>query len=280
MKILSLNGGGTAGYATAAFLAYLEDSGGPLNKQFDLIAGVSVGSIIGAAAVEGIPMRDVMLKLEAEIPGIFYKHPWAFWKGITTSKYDVNNLYDACNRIFNGRALNPNNTKFMCHAVLTNPIKPKVWKSWEDNAEYKYICTASAAAPVYFQPFHGYVDGGLACNDPTTMALAEAVKLTGSLSDIKILNVRPHPIRGSAKTKNIRNALHWAIALPMLTIGTNELLSEYESHQLIGFNNHVVDLNVVSQVDTWSPDFAHTCRTLAAEAWYEHQPSIGERFHV
>jgi patatin-like phospholipase/acyl hydrolase len=51
MNILSLNGGGTSGLMTALILAKIENEYG--NKHiccelFDLITGVSTGSIIGA----------------------------------------------------------------------------------------------------------------------------------------------------------------------------------------------------------------------------------------
>lgn len=283
MKILSLSGGGTAGYGTALFLNKLEqEAGKPLAQIFDMVCGVSVGSIVGAAVALQVPMRELVDKLYVNTPKIFVRRPMQFWRGLTTPKYDIADLRDvAYSKLFESATMSSCVTKFMAHAVATNPIKPVFWKSWENQHELLAdICTRSAAAPVYFQPYQGYVDGGLASNDPSMPALAEAVKLSGSLADIRILNVRPHPIGGSAATSKIRNILHWAETLPVLAISANEKSSEYEAHQLIGWNHHVIDLNIISPIDAWNPQFEKLCTSAANQAFTKHLPAIKERFNV
>ncbi|MDQ1260380.1 MAG: cGAMP-activated phospholipase, partial [Pseudomonadota bacterium] len=60
-RILSLSGGGYLGLYTAVVLADLEERvGEPLGRRFDLIAGTSVGGLLGLALAYEVPMAQIV----------------------------------------------------------------------------------------------------------------------------------------------------------------------------------------------------------------------------
>ena len=66
-RILALSGGGYRGLYTAKVLAGLEEvSGIPLYRRFDLIAGTSVGGILGLAVASGRTSMADAVDLMAE----------------------------------------------------------------------------------------------------------------------------------------------------------------------------------------------------------------------
>ena len=85
-QVLSLSGGGYRGVYSAAVLADLEESAGrPLAQCFDLIAGTSIGGIIGLGLALEKPMSSILGAFEKHGKRIFSDRPapkgW-FYKGV------------------------------------------------------------------------------------------------------------------------------------------------------------------------------------------------------
>jgi predicted acylesterase/phospholipase RssA len=67
-RVLSLDGGGTRGIYTAAFLEHLLAQYAARNRLapldlglgFDLVVGTSTGAIVGCAAAVGMPMAEIV----------------------------------------------------------------------------------------------------------------------------------------------------------------------------------------------------------------------------
>lgn len=286
MNVLSLNGGGTSGYATVRFLKYLEAEVGPLHTRFDLIAGTSVGSIIGAMVALGRPVSEIEHLFLEEIPKIFQKPWWKVWRGITTPRYDHSQLVSLIEEATGGALLSQAKTRFMCGAVKISPVvSAKFWKSWEDRG-YKFsdVCGASASAPTYFKPAEidnqVFLDGGLVCNDPSMCALAEVLRLEGVLHDPYILNIRPCSPGGFLEREAEANTLSWAKRLPSICVTANQKVSEYQCHSIIKFAHHVVDLAIDAPLDAWTPELQLACEGHAYASWADHHRSIKDRFHV
>lgn len=73
-NILSLSGGGIKGIFQSTFLHFLEDMYKvPLYQIFDLVAGTSTGSIVGAALSCGISMDEVTSLYKMHGKDIFKK---------------------------------------------------------------------------------------------------------------------------------------------------------------------------------------------------------------
>lgn len=271
MKILSLNGGGTSGYMTALVLTRLEKELGNKYKcyeLFDIIGGVSTGSIIGALLAKGLSAEEVATKYEEFIPKIFSQKRWLpLWKSVykrdAFEKIAIDNL---------NMNIGECKTRFVSYAVGISPpeIKPKFWKSWRDSIPLYKICLASAAAPVFFDPYEidgrYYIDGGLACNNPSLCVISDAIKLGADPQNLFSLNIACDKHGGYNKARNMKGILPWIKDLPNTFLYAGAGTENYQAGILVpghysiqpeaNFNIDNTDLN--------------TMRIVADKIWNDH----------
>lgn len=215
MKILSIDGGGIKGLFSAAFLAGLEER---FNIQvgdcFDLIAGTSTGGILALALAARIPATQVVDFYKEWGPKIFTPKfsGFRFIKRARFSKYGDENLKSAVQRIFEKRKMKDiyaaKNPVALCIASI-NAITGAPWvfktphntKLGRDNEYYLWeVAMATSAAPIYFplarinipgsSASNLFVDGGLWANNPSEVALTEALTyLKAKLEDIYLYSL-------------------------------------------------------------------------------------------
>ena len=203
-QILALDGGGARGIYSAQILACIEQLNGmPVREHFDLIAGTSTGSIMAGAAAVGIPMTRVVELFEKESPRIFRKR----WLGSfhIQSKYSGQSLGQVIQSCVSDLTLGEISTPLMILGSDISTGGVHVFKSryLKDLGE-PYVrdadvilsdaILASCAAPSYFDPVQVgellLADGGLWANNPSIIALAEAVsKFKRSVEQVRILSI-------------------------------------------------------------------------------------------
>lgn len=280
MKILALDGGGSSGTITTAFLRDLEAEIGPIWKKFDLIAGVSTGSIIGALLAIGMPAAEIHKLYINLVPEIFGK-PRLLLTRLWAAKYDSTTLQQLVRAHLGYKYMKDCQTKFMASAIDISDsagIKPKFWKSWKHETELADVVLASSAAPTYFDPheFEGatYVDGGLAANNLSMCALAEAVKITGLNVNHYILNMGCSTMASLKKPAKIRGVGPWISKIFGLSLYAGCEIAEYQCHQMIGFNNHCVRPLVDLPLDSLDTE-KMTC--IGKQLWREHAGTLVEK---
>lgn len=254
MNILSLNGGGSSGYITALLLAKLEkayDNKHTCSEMFDMIAGVSTGSIIGALLSKGLPAQDVVDLYKKFIPEIFGHRNWIpLFKSLYNRRPLVNLMKEHLN--FDMKDCK---TRFMAHAVsVSKPqVDVEVFKSWKEEYEsFKMydVCLASSAAPVFFDPhcFNGkrYIDGSLATNNPSMNAIAQALRFNVPLENIYNVNISCSEEPGYSEETKLKSLFNWATKIPGIFCYACSDAVHYQAHSLLGFNNHFIqpDLNL------------------------------------
>ncbi len=146
MRTLSLNGGGSKGYMSVYILAKLEEAFGNKYKThelFDIICGVSTGSIIGALLAKGYSAKETLELYREFIPQIFANKRW-FLGSLIHAKYKRNALADI-SRKYLDYDIKDAKTKYMAYAVSIGEgeIKPKFWKSWKDSIKAYETSTMS-----------------------------------------------------------------------------------------------------------------------------------------
>ena len=206
-SILSVDGGGTRGVYAAQILARIEESTGlHVGDCFDLLAGTSTGSIITGAAGAGIPMHQVVGLFEKESPVIFPKSRFPSLMSILfRSRYSRHPLERVLQRYIPNIVLRDVSTPLLITSADLATGGVHVFKSryLEDlgepyerdgNVLLKDAILASCAAPTYFDPnrvgSHLLVDGGLWANNPSIIALTEAMsKFRKEVGQIKVLSV-------------------------------------------------------------------------------------------
>lgn len=196
-RLLTLDGGGVRGIIELVMIQRLEQHlGMSIHANVDLIAGTSVGAVIGCALSAGLSAE--------EIHGI--------WIGSAHTAFSKPvSLNDHIRRIAHRGGMAP---KYLDHGLirllktvfgtmkmgeLLRPTIAVTYNPWTHSAyvfssmaeEHKEIpvwevCRASTAAPLYFSPYNMVInelgdtvpllDGGVAANNPVVVALSEALK--------------------------------------------------------------------------------------------------------
>jgi hypothetical protein len=201
-RILSIDGGGILGTFPAAFLAQLERGlDQPIGSYFDLIAGTSTGGIIAIGLAMGLPAASLLELYEKRGPEIFGQNNgrvanyvlrnFRVARAIYRPKYDSDNLYTVLTEVLRDRRIGDATTRLVIPAW--NPVARTVniYKTAHHprlKNDYKEFAVdaalATSAAPTYFKQHltrHdvGLIDGGVWANNPTAIAVVEAITLLG-----------------------------------------------------------------------------------------------------
>lgn len=285
MKLLTLNGGGTAGYASCLLLSRIEaETRLPCSSMFDLIHGVSTGSIIAAALSIGLSTDAIARLYRSEIPLIFQKSFWPPWKGLLGgSKYDHEHLQMIADAIFDNRTMADVRTPLMIHALQISPVvSPTFWKSWKSDSMRVQIAdavVASCSAPTFFPPKEIneriYVDGGMCANNPSHCTIVEAMKSGASPADITVLNIQlgDAPRFELCQALKMKSLINWAPKLVKVMLSSNVEIAEYLSNNLI--DNYInVDFNFQEPLDYWSDAFEFKCERMVDQFWSSNKSRI------
>jgi len=279
MNILSLNGGGSLGYAVAVILNKLEEElNKPCKEIFDLIAGVSTGSIIGYGLASGISAKQIMLCYEDFIPKIFRRKSGLIMS-LFKPYYNINDLRKAIYETYNGIEIYNPFTKFMTYAtqVTGKYVQPKFWKSWKDNKENALdMIVASCAAPLYFAPYKinndWFVDGGLSSNSPNMSAIVEAIKMNINFNEIKLLNITPNGLSGFKKpNRELVGLTRVARHAVGISLFGSEMDKNYQSRKLLGSNFYYINCECGLPMDS---KLLIDIKNFAEMYWYTHKYDI------
>ncbi len=204
-KVLTLDGGGVRGYLSAKILANLETVLNnayadelAIGARFDLIAGTSTGGIIACALAAGISAKEVVALYESLIPELFVPVS----DGIFEPKYSAKILREKLEAVLGDQTLADVATPLCITSVdVENSAarfhKSDYFKRHATRLDEKLvdIALATSAAPTYFSlvdTLHSshLTDGGMVANNPSLVALIDAMKLTdGALQKIALISI-------------------------------------------------------------------------------------------
>ncbi len=190
--VLSIDGGGVRGLASAVFLSELEKKlSSSLSNKFDLIVGTSTGGIISL----GISILDlheenlVRIYSEKNLRRIF--DPLRL--RIFGSKYGGKQKRRIFDEYFGSKTLGEAITPTIITAFDLKLRRVKMFKSWtEGYLPVRRVASVTSAAPTYFpaESLEGrwYLDGAVSTNNPVLIAYSEAKRLWPN-EDIRILSI-------------------------------------------------------------------------------------------
>ena len=279
MRILSLNGGGCRGYMSAVILSKIEEETGKnISDLFDIVAGVSTGSIIAACIGKGLS-ASMVAKLYKELSQkIFKSKSWLPW----TAWYSADKLEEVVKDILEYQ-FNTSKTKIMISAAeIDGPdvLKPKFWKSWQETDSIKAndIVVASCSAPIYFAPKvmgkKVFIDGGFVANNPSMCGIVEAMKLGVDKENICNLNINCGEQKGFDKAQKLSSIYKWIpniSGLITLAVNTGERSVAYQSQQLIGTRHIEVGPSIDLPLDTLEFDIMDR---EAHRIWIQNKDAI------
>ncbi|CAK9166476.1 unnamed protein product [Ilex paraguariensis] len=215
ITILSVDGGGIRGIIPGVILAYLESQlqelDGPdarLADYFDVIAGTSTGGLI-TAMVTAPNEHNRPLYAANEIVPFYVQHsPKIFpqargplagiiklFKALFGPQYNGKYLHKLTRGILSSTRLHQTLTSVVIPTFDIRNLSPTIFSSYEvainplKDALLSDICISTSAAPTYFPAYYfkntdekgnerefNLVDGGVAANNPTLVAMSEVTK--------------------------------------------------------------------------------------------------------
>jgi patatin-like phospholipase/acyl hydrolase len=238
IRVLSIDGGGIRGILPAMFLTSLEQqSGQPISRLFDMIAGTSTGAILACclAKPKPLPAEKIADAYIAKVSRIF---SGSRWRNIGSlfyeSKYDHRFLEEVLDEYMGDVYLSA------CHPYVLIPIydlgnrEAKFLKSWRANgilspagetpADADFLIRtavrAATAAPTYFEPalIHNRagtpftcIDGAVFANNPSMCALASVRKLWPESTTVVLVSVGTGEFRRPVSYEKARSwgTLSW-----------------------------------------------------------------------
>lgn len=228
-RILTIDGGGIRGAASARFLSRLEaDYGQSLFQAFDYFAGTSTGALIALhmAVNKASAAACYSLYNAKNARELFDASAWDRLIPIylqNQPKYDGKGKKKVLRRVFGKKHIKSAKKPVLVTAYDLNDRQIVVFKSdGGDEAGYNplvsEVADASTAAPLYFPtvesgstPPKWLLDGGLAANNPSICALAEALKKDIKPKDIRLVSIGTgKPNRGhESPDQTGRASQHW-----------------------------------------------------------------------
>ncbi|MFS7967264.1 putative galactolipase [Helianthus anomalus] len=211
ITVLSIDGGGIRGLIPATILDFLEtqlkelanDEGARIADYFDVIAGTSTGGLITAMLTAPDENKRPLFSAK-EIKDFYHRKSHKIFhqdwmvtkivKNICGPLYDGKYLRRCIKKKLKDTRLEHTLTNVVIPTFDIKNLQPTIFSSFEVkekpymNALLSDICIATSAAPTYLPPhyfktadgekqrkFH-LIDGGVAANNPTLVAMAEIAK--------------------------------------------------------------------------------------------------------
>lgn len=203
-RILVIDGGGIKGVFPASFLASIEDTiEDKISHYFDLIVGTSTGGIISLALGIGLSAQEILEFYETLGVEVFKGNKLLnIFRQIGFSKYNQKTLRIALESKFGNRRLGESKKRLMIPSVNLENGEIYIYKTSHHprlQRDYKQtiveVALATSAAPSYFPTQVNssgtpLVDGGLFANNPTGLAVVEAIgMLNWERDSLRILSL-------------------------------------------------------------------------------------------
>lgn len=246
-KILSIDGGGIRGIIPARVLERLEIHFPGIVQQFDLFAGTSTGAVLAAGFALGYTPRFLRQMYKGFGEEVFADSIWddiADLKYIFGADYSLDNLKALLERVIGQKTLGDLTKKVL---IATHDLKdetrdpprwkPKFFHNFPDSKgdiEHTVVDVVlrSAAAPIYFPTYQGYIDGGVSAINPSMCALSQAFH-EGFL-DVRLLSL------GTGKNPRWLDAqdadwgvAQWGLDLVNMVMDGGGEVADYQCRQIL-----------------------------------------------
>ena len=204
-QVLALDGGGAKALFTAHVLARLEDDlDVRVSDSFDLLAGTSAGGIIALALGAGMKPADVVTRytdLTRKVFPTLRRSPARFVSRAVAPAYSGVVLREVLSEVLGTRLLGDSEKRLVIPSwdvqrgdvhLSKTPHHPRLNRDWR--IPMVDVAMATTAAPSYFPAAQvdgqRLIDGGVWANNPSLLAISEAVSMLGvPLDAIRVLNI-------------------------------------------------------------------------------------------
>lgn len=256
-RILSCDGGGYRGLYSAIILGRLEDVWLDWLTSVDFFAGTSTGAIVAMGLACGYSPKDMADLYRLQGKDIFSDSIGDDIRDLGKligAEWDNKNLKRALEGLFGNKKLGEIKKTVLVVAFdldvwdrnyNTRTWKPRVFNNYEDedlNESVVDVLMATCAAPTYFPTYNGFIDGGVAANNPAMCAVAGAIKMGISIPDIRLLSVgtgkNPQYIEGDHDWGQAQ----WVMPITDMLMDGGMDVVDYQCKRVLG-EEHYLRLN-------------------------------------
>jgi len=312
-KILSIDGGGTRGIIPSYWLMELERIvRKPVCQMFDLLAGVSTGALISSCLSLPNQESNLLPKYKAfdvynlylnESKDLFKtKNNIGYFFG-TDTKYNNDGLIFKLNQYIGNLKLDKCLTDIVIPSIrvrnyTTTPYcfnRYDAKKNPFKNFKLFDAVMATTAAPTYF-PAHKikdlgiFVDGGVQCNNPTELALNEALRYGYKHEDVFILSLGTGTYLDSSLEKVYsedlnKGWLYWVkdihdVAVGAQSANVNEsIINRFSNTGFDRYYRWQIWFDKIYKLDTCDKNDLINLSYCAEEFFEEMQHTNEESFH-
>jgi patatin-like phospholipase/acyl hydrolase len=246
-KILSIDGGGIRGIIPARLLERLETHMPGIVQEFNLFAGSSTGAVLAAGFAYGFDPRFMRQMYQGFGKEVFADSVWddlRDLKYILGADYSIDNLKALLQRVIGETTLGDLEKKVL---IATFDLKdesrdpprwkPKFFHNYPDSrgdSEEKLVDVVirSAAAPMYFPIYKGYIDGGVSAINPSMCALAQA--FNEGFLDIRLLSLGTgNNPRWLDEQNGDWGIYQWGLNLVNMVMDGGSEVADYQCRQIL-----------------------------------------------
>lgn len=295
MKVISFDGGGLRGVMSARIAERLATQFPQFWQEAGLLAGTSTGSILAAGLAMGLNPSQLVNFYKQQAPAIFtdpFWHKLSSLDEVVGAKYPADSKKKVFQNIFGNKKLGDLKQQVLLVSFeLDNQGKDKYgqsvprqwWPRVFDNAPGSPDCDilvvdalmASTAAPTYWPIYNGFVDGGIKYNNPTMLALIEAIRRGSKLEDLSLLSLGTGLDPSFLTEKNANWGLaEWAPVLLNILLSDDAAVNVEASSllkesflRLQPIINQNISLDDTHSLDTLM-NYANQFDLTAAQAWF------------
>lgn len=285
-RILAIDGGGIRGLFSAKLLARLDSARPGFLSKFDVFAGTSTGGLVSLLLASGRTAAQIVDRYQTIGPRIFSTWGWIpsglpAWFlltfGLVLAKYGNRNLKDYLVEEFGAETTlgdldkqvlitsfdldygEETKTRLRPGYHGNRTWKPKFFHNFPiegSDADERVVDVAmrTISAPVYFPAYQGFIDGGIAANNPSFVALMQAVYSSPApspkMSDIALLSLGT----GNYDQFIPGNRLDWGIAqwstrLLEISLDTMSSMTDWQCRKLLDGRYHRLNPDLGKKVD-------------------------------
>lgn len=201
-NILSLDGGGVHGLASVLLLKRLFKINPNFLDNIDLIAGTSIGAIVGLGLAFGRDLDHVEENFLRGMPLAFHTTPtqsFLFKLGLKP-KYDNTKFAKFLSMVFEDKCLKDLQKKVLITSFCIRDdkkvhkrCKSKFFHNFDgvdSDGEEKIACVAmaSSSAPIFFPTYKHYIDGAMVANNPAMCAIVQTQDMRAEINPRPTLN--------------------------------------------------------------------------------------------
>jgi patatin-like phospholipase/acyl hydrolase len=264
-RILSIDGGGVRGLLVTVLLQQLDKRLPGWRDRADLLAGTSTGGIVALGLAKGLTptdLRSLYYDKSARIFGDSLLDNIRDLGRVVGAEFSNRNLRQELEAVFGATRLQNLGKRVLISSFdLDNEDPDPNKRTWKPKFFHNFpgtdtdgslrvvdVALYTSAAPTYFPSVDGYVDGGVAANNPSMAALAQSLDRRAripqrpSIDEISLLSM------GTGRSlSRITGKRHdwgyaqWAKPLLRLMFDAVSGIPDYQCRQILGDHYHRMD---------------------------------------